>query len=233
MNYHVNLGILRASFGCSTPRQCICHPDAQSDHRAPRSAPSSSRLYEEQNNIWTITLAVSVRERPEMCAMPRAFKQSHPNSLHPRTHSHHQAHLIKPLAGSISIVISRSRHRHGCKTTVPAPPCAQLGYFHLPSFSVRSFENQSQVAAPRRISQSLRGAIFVSHSKFHTITGRHIIGISPSGRHITKGDSETTGGVAQPMGPPISSSQFPASDVPCSSLRGRNRIHTPTYPLPQ
>ncbi|KAF6759231.1 hypothetical protein DFP72DRAFT_886056, partial [Ephemerocybe angulata] len=116
----------------------------------------------------------------------RSFKQSHPNSLHTSSphHSHRQAQLIKPLAGSISVVISRSRHRHGCQTT-------DHSRTRHPNWDIYTFCHSTD-------------------------------GISPSGRRITK---ETTGGVARPRGPPISSSQLPVSDVPCSDLGDRNRVH--------
>ncbi|KAF5334094.1 hypothetical protein D9611_014994 [Ephemerocybe angulata] len=55
-----------------------------------------------------------------MCAMP-------PH------HNHHQAQLIKPLAGSISVVVSRSRHRHVCKTTDHSCAAIPIGILFPPS----------------------------------------------------------------------------------------------------
>ncbi|KAF6759229.1 hypothetical protein DFP72DRAFT_1064189 [Ephemerocybe angulata] len=215
-NRHVNLKILRASFGCSTP----LYLPSRRAKPAPRSAPSSSRLHAEQNNIRAISTLAA-----EMCAMPGVqTPQSHPNSLHPRTHSYHQAQLIKPLAGSISVVISRSRHRHGCKTTIPAPPCAQLGYFHFSFIRRAKIDSTSPLAAgiPAALGRHSRSSLDVNSTLLRD-------GISSSGCHITK---ETAGGVAQPMAPPISSSQLPVSDVPRSDLQDKNRSHWAILPFP-
>ncbi|KAF5311227.1 hypothetical protein D9611_012987 [Ephemerocybe angulata] len=109
------------------------------------------------------------------CAIPGVqTPQSHPNSLHPRTHSHHQAQLIKPLAGSISVVISRSRHRNGCKTTDHSRAAMRpIGIFP-PSVILRVIIRK--LTLRRRSPPDIplpRGAI-PTQCQFHTITRRHI-----------------------------------------------------------
>ncbi|KAF6759226.1 hypothetical protein DFP72DRAFT_1102477 [Ephemerocybe angulata] len=117
---------------------CICHA------KPPRSATSSSQLYEGQNITQAMsTLAASAQKRE---VMP---------------------------------IIRKSTLRRRSPQDIPVAP----GRHSRSSLNVNS--------------TLLRD------------------GISPSGCHITKGNSETTGGVAQPMGPPFHhpSFRFPTSPV--------------------
>ncbi|KAF6759223.1 hypothetical protein DFP72DRAFT_844490 [Ephemerocybe angulata] len=118
---------------------CICHA------KPPRSATSSSQLYEGQNITQAMsTLAASAQKRE---VMP----------------------LIKPLAGSISIVISRSRHRRGCKTT-------DHSRARHPNWDISTFRHST---CDRSKINFARGAIFVAHSIYFGTAYHPRDGISP------------------------------------------------------
>ncbi|KAF5311230.1 hypothetical protein D9611_012983 [Ephemerocybe angulata] len=115
-----------------------------------------------------------------------------------------------------------------CGLAIPAPTCLQDDRPFLrrhPNWDIISTVRHSMYDHSKIDSTSPVAAGYPVALGRHFRSSLNLFrdGISPSGCHITK---ETTGGVAQPMGPPISSSQLPVSDIPCSDLRDKDRVHT-------
>ncbi|KAF6759216.1 hypothetical protein DFP72DRAFT_1102464 [Ephemerocybe angulata] len=165
--------------------------------KPPRSAPSSSRLYEDQDNIQAISTLAASAQKCALCPAP----SNNPIQIRP---------ILAPTAIT-KPAHQASRGIHFCHDlAIPAPTWLQddrpfprrhpnWDISTFPSFYVRS-PPDIPVAPGRHSCSSLN----VNSTLLRD-------GISPSGCHITK---ETTGGAARPMGPPISSSQLPVSDVP-------------------